>query len=148
VIRWLARAVVLTAGVCVCALSQAEPPPSVVRCERSYSLQRGVAAPCSGLLVPGEEAIQAATCLHVDLPQCERRREDEQRQARLQIETMSGLIDRAEIAQRKTAELLRQALALQRAGPPWYEEPAFVAPVSAIGAIAGVLLVLWGVGAI
>ena len=135
--------------ICPPALSDTDPaPPSLLRCERHYPLIQGDTAPCAGLLVPGAEAVQAATCVRVDLPRCERRRVREHEEVRVRLAASEKLRAISDDALAATERLLQEALALSHEGPAWYESPEFVAPASAVVTLAAVLLILYGAGAL
>ena len=101
--------------------------------------------PCSGLLVPFQEAREALGYV-VKLEACQAMRSLVESGAQARLAAAARL---AEI-ERQRGDRLRTLLDKQSAPPvvPWYEAPAFVAPVSAIAAIAVVLLSIYAAGAI
>jgi len=104
-----------------------------------------VEKPCSGLLVPFQEAREALGRT-VKLEACQAMRTLVEREAQARLAAAARL---AEI-ERQRGDRLRSLLDRQSAPPvvPWYEAPAFVAPVSAIAAITVVLLSVYAAGAI
>ena len=98
----------------------ANPP-----CEAASSLQKGMEAPCTGLLLPEPQARQALLCLSVDLPKLHI--EFDKLKLKLFVETQSfkELVAVERTRANKLQALLDEAITIPKLEVAWYESPYF-----------------------
>jgi len=116
-------------------------------CETSRLIRPGWPAPCQGLLVPELEARTAALCVAVDLPQCRTLRQTERQECAIRLAAEHALRVVVAIERDSLRVLLDEALTVQPIPRPWYEHPAFVATLSAVGAAGLTIGILYLSGA-
>lgn len=135
----------------VCGAHAAEPFPL---CTSATLLRGGTPAPCSGLLVPEDEASKAAACLAHDLPACERRRVADIEEARIRREAVESLLRVEQDARRSCSTALDACSEIVTSTPgpepaaSWWSR-AEVWGLAAGGVVVGVgvtLLVVWAAG--
>lgn len=105
---------ITTSVVLVMALLAATP------CKEAHNLEHGVKAPCSGILVPQDEALSCLRAIKVDLPTC---LEDVSYCRKECGVKLDGLEEMRKIEARRADKLER--LWREAAQPrAWYEHPA------------------------
>ena len=121
-----------TGAAVLCALLVlATSPMARASCSLAVSLETGVPAPCSGLLVPTSQAQKALLCLSTDLPLCRSKLVRYTRSSALRI---SALDEQLSIERARATEL-ETLLQLASEPPPerlWWEHPAFWTGVGVI----------------
>ena len=110
-------------------------------CSEAVPVEEGLVAPCSGLLVPPDEATQAIECLRLRLPECRSRGELDRARLSADLEAQRKI---AEI-ERSRAEVLSRELdkaARTIDPPPLWKHPAIWGSVGlVVGSFATVYLI-------
>lgn len=89
-------------------------------CKEAYNLEHGVKAPCSGILVPQDEALSCLRTIRVDLPTCLEDVSYCHEECRVKLD---GLEEMRKIESRRADKL--EGLWREAAQPKaWYERPA------------------------
>ena len=101
------------------------PPGAVLAsdCDEAVTVTTDTPAPCSGVAVPTEWALECAKCRDVDLPRCVADAE----LAKETLELDLRLVREELAAERELLEETQRLLELANPGPPrWFEHPAFL----------------------
>jgi hypothetical protein len=99
-----------------------------------------------GVLSPKAAFRALLACREESLPECRRLRLIDREEAEAEVAAARRLLDAQTKRADQLSRLLGESVMADPASVPWYESPAFVAPVSIIAGAVAAALVVWLVG--
>ena len=108
-------------------------------CTNAHELDTGAPAPCQGVLFPRAWALQAVSCVQLDLPRAEAERNAAAIAEADCQQTLASLQKAYELHLEKYEELVRDAAGLRV--EPWHKSPIFWFGVGVVGGAGFAVLV-------
>ena len=131
--RWTKLFLVIANLSLLLTLAICAPEARGESCVRSHEINKGIEAPCDGVLWPKNWSIQAVTCVEVDLPEAIEKEQRALADAADCAVTLSRLQEAYEANIINLERIARDAAGLES---QWYESPVLWLSVGLVGGAA------------